>query len=155
MSLNGMGLGGIERVTGIHHTTIIHWIRKAGCPIPDVPLLEEIPEIIDFDELQTFIGNKRNKVWIWTTVNHKQAGVLAWTIGDLSAETFKPLWRIVKCWQCFFYVTDCWQVYPIFIEDADHIVSKTYMTRVKVENTRLRLYLARLHRKTRVLVQVA
>ena len=106
MYLNGMGLRGIERVTGIHHTPIIHWIREAGCQIPDAPELEEIPEITDLDELQTFIGNKRNKLWIWTAVNHKQPGVLAWTIGDHSAETFKPLWRIVKCWQCFFYVTD-------------------------------------------------
>ncbi|MEG5065129.1 IS1 family transposase [Microcoleus sp. B3-A4] len=148
MYLNGMGLRGIERVTGIHHTTIIHWIREAGCQIPDAPELEEIPEITDLDELQTNICNKRNKLWIWTAVNHKQPGVLAWTIGDHSAETFKPLWRIVKCWQCFFYVTDGWPVYPIFIEDADHIVSKTYMTRVEGENTRLRHYLARLHRKT-------
>ncbi len=111
MYLNGMGLRGIERVTGIHQTTIIHWIRKAGCQIPDVPHFEEIPEIIDFDELQTFIGNKRNKLGIWITVNHKQPGVLAWTIGDDSAETFKFLWRIVKCWQCFFYSTSgCYEV---------------------------------------------
>jgi insertion element IS1 protein InsB len=34
------------------------------------------------------------------------------------------------------------------IEDADHLVSKTAMTRVKGENCRLRHYLARLHRKT-------
>lgn len=27
---NGMGLRGIERVTGIHHTTIMHWVREAG-----------------------------------------------------------------------------------------------------------------------------
>jgi len=52
MYLNGMRLRGIEGVTGIHHTTMIHWIRKAGCQIPDVPQFEEIPEIIDFDELQ-------------------------------------------------------------------------------------------------------
>ena len=38
--------------------------------------------------------------------------------------------------------------YPKFIEDGDQIVSKTYMTRVENENTRLRHYLARLHRKT-------
>ena len=132
------GCGTPLRVTGIHHTTIIHWIREAGCQIPDAPDLEEIPEITDLDELQANICNKRNKLWIWTAVNHKQPGVLAWTIGDRSVETFKPLWRIVKCWQCFFYVTDGWPVYPIFIEDADHIVSKTYMTRVEGENTRLR-----------------
>ncbi len=64
------------------------------------------------------------------------------------SETFKPLWLIVKCFRCFFYVTDGWPVYRIFIQDGDHIVSKTYMTRVEGENTRLRHYLARLHRKT-------
>jgi IS1 family transposase len=83
-----------------------------------------------------------------------QAGILAWRIGDRSAETFKPLWWIVKGWQSFFYVTDGWSVYPMFIEDGDHIVSKIYMTRVEGENTRLRHYLARLHRKTKVLLQV-
>jgi len=45
-------------------------------------------------------------------------------------------------------VTDGNPVYPCFIADGDQIVSKTYMTRVEGENTRLRHYLARLHRKT-------
>jgi IS1 family transposase len=123
-------------------------IREAGHQLPDAPESEEIPDFTGLDELQTFVGRKRNKLWIWTAVNHKQAGILAWVLGDRSAETFKPLWRIVQCWHCFFYVTDAWKVYPMFIEDGDQIVSKTYMTRVEGENTRLRHYLARLHRKT-------
>ena len=69
-------------------------------------------------------------------------------LGDHSAETFEPLWMIVKQWQCYFYVTDGWKVYPGFIPEGDQIISKTYMTRVEAENTRLRHYLARLHRKT-------
>ena len=69
-------------------------------------------------------------------------------LGDHSAETFKPLWDIVCCWHCYFYVTDGWKVYPQFIDPGDQIVSKIYMTRVEGENTRLRHYLARLHRKT-------
>lgn len=69
-------------------------------------------------------------------------------MGDHSAETFKPLWEIVCCWHCYFYVTDGWKVYPQFIDPGDQIVSKIYMTRVEGENTRLRHYLARLHRKT-------
>lgn len=69
-------------------------------------------------------------------------------MGDSSAETFKPLWKIIKGWQSFFYATDGYVVYPMFIDDGDHIVSKTYMTRVEGENTRLRHYLARLNRKT-------
>ncbi len=51
-------------------------------------------------------------------------------------------------WNCYFYVSDGNRVYLLFIPAQDHIVSKTYMTRVEGENTRLRHYLARLHRKT-------
>lgn len=69
-------------------------------------------------------------------------------LGDHSAETFQPLWETVEKWQCYFYVTDGWKVYPQFIPDGDQIVCKTYMTRVEGENTRLRHYLARLKRKT-------
>lgn len=92
---------------------------------------------------------------MWTAVDHFREGILAWVIGDAfggqslrSAKTFELLWKIVCCWQCYFYVTDGWKVYPCFIDPGDHIVSKTYMTRVEGENTRLRHYLARLHRKT-------
>ncbi len=85
---------------------------------------------------------------MWTIVDHFKAGILGWVLGDRSAETFRPLWELVKSWECYFYVTDGWPVYPVFIPDLDPIVSKTYMTRVEGENTRLRHYLARLHRRT-------
>ena len=91
---------------------------------------------------------KQNKIWLWTAVNHFNQGILAWVLGNRSAETFKRLWQVVKRWKSYFYVTDGWKVYPTFIPDEDQIVSKTYMTRVENENTRLRHYLARLHRKT-------
>ena len=164
MYLNGMGLRGIERVSDIHHTTVMGWIKEAGLRLPDTPESEEEPEITDLDELQTavllafksqehaaanaFVGNKRHKIWLWTAVNHWQPGIIAWTIGDRSSLTFQLLWLVVKCWQSFWYVTDGYAVYPKFIDGSQHVVSKTYMTRVQGENTRLRHYLARLHRKT-------
>ena len=56
---------------------------------------------------------------------------------------------MVKVWQCYFWVTDGYSVYKMHINSEDQIISKTYnMTRVEGENTRLRHYLARLHRKT-------
>ena len=105
------GLRGIERVTDIHHTTILHWVRAAGLSLPDAPESPEIAEIADLDELETFVGNKQNKLWIWTAVNHFQAAILAWVIGDRSAKTFQPLWLKLKCFRCFFYVTHGWSVY--------------------------------------------
>ena len=85
---------------------------------------------------------------MWTAVDHFRQGILAWVLGDHSAATFQPLWDIVYLWKCYFYVTDGWKVYASFVEPGDHIISKTDMTRVEGENTRLRHYLARLHRKT-------
>ncbi len=105
MYLNGMGLRGIERVTEIHHTTIIHWIRDASLNLPDTPEEDEIPEITEIDELQTFVGNKKNKLWIWTVVNHWKPGIILWTVGDRSSETFQTLWLTIRCWHSFWYVT--------------------------------------------------
>ena len=56
--------------------------------------------------------------------------------------------KIIRGWKSFWYVTDGYVVYRMFIDEDSHIVSKTYMTRIEGENTRLRHYLARLHRKT-------
>lgn len=84
------------------------------------------------------MGSKKTTQWIWTAVNHFKQGILGWVLGDHSAETFKPLWKIVKSWKCYFYVTDGWKVYPCFIPECDQIISKNYMTRVEGENTRLR-----------------
>ena len=72
-----------------------------------------------------------------TAVDHFKPGILGWVTGDHSAETFEPLWELVRKWQCYFYVTDGWKVYPGFIPDGDQIVCKTYMTRVEGENTSL------------------
>src|SRR4028118_281158 len=91
---------------------------------------------------------KKNKIWVWTVVNKSFPGILAFVLGERSSETFKPLWKIIRGWECFFYVTDGYVVYPQFINQGDHIVSKTYMACVEGENTRLRHYLARLKRKT-------
>ena len=96
MYLNGMGLRGIERVTEIHHTTIMNWIEEAGAELPDTPEEEEIPEITEIDELQTFIGNKRNKVWIGSVVNHWQPGILLWTVGDWLSASARSAIAVVK-----------------------------------------------------------
>jgi IS1 family transposase len=163
------------RVTDIDHGTIINWVKEKGEKLPDEPPDEEIPEITEIDELQmpnalarkhlnriqlngrAFVGCKKNKFWIWTVVNHWNQGILLWAVGDWlcqcaernrSHRTFEQLWQIIKCWHSFWYVTDGWKVYPMYIQPEDHLVSKTYMTRVEGENTRLRHYLARLGRKT-------
>jgi hypothetical protein len=61
MYLNGMGFRGIERVKGVHHTTIIYWVKQLGEELPDAPEEDEIPEVGELDELETFIGSKKTE----------------------------------------------------------------------------------------------
>jgi len=39
-------------------------------------------------ELQTFVDSKRTKIWLWTAVDHFQAGILGWVLGRRDAKTF-------------------------------------------------------------------
>ena len=146
--VNGMGFRAIERCTGVNHNTVIQWVKQSGEQLADAPSGQMIPELAQIDELQTFVGSKKNKIWLWTAVNGHEAGILAWVLGDRSAATFWQLWLVLRCWKCFLYITDAYRVYRCFIDEGDHLVSKLAMTRVEGENSRLRHYLARLHRKT-------
>jgi IS1 family transposase len=116
------------------------WVKQVGKLLPDSYNPETIPEVGELDELETFVGQKKNKIWIGTAVDHFRDGILGWVIGDYSAETFQRLWQAISFWQCYFWVSDGNPVYPIFIPDGDQIVSKTYRTRVEGENTRLSHY---------------
>lgn len=77
MYFNGMGFRGIARVSQINHAAIINRVKQAAETLSDRPLDSEIPEITEIDQLQTLLfGIKKNKVWIWTVVNHGKKGIL-------------------------------------------------------------------------------
>ncbi len=59
MYTNGMGFGGIERVKGVHHTTVISWVKQVGENLPDAYAPETIPTVGELDELETFVGSKK------------------------------------------------------------------------------------------------
>jgi transposase-like protein len=109
MYLNGMGFRAIERVTGIHHTTIMIWVKESAQKLPEDE--EEQPTVAELDELQTYIGRKNNKIWLWTAINHHATGILAMEIGDRSGQTFAQLWQRIETWKSRTYLTDGYCVY--------------------------------------------
>ena len=88
MYVNGAGFRAIERQTGVNHHTVINWVKQAASGLPSAPDYAEIPEIAQVDELENFVG-KKNKIWLRTAVNKGAPGILAWVLGDRSAETFR------------------------------------------------------------------
>jgi len=61
MYVNGMGFRAIQRVKGVHHTTIITWVKKVGTLLANADDPETIPEVGELDELETFVGSKKTK----------------------------------------------------------------------------------------------
>lgn len=59
--VNGLGFRAIERLKGVHHTTIINWVKSAGKLLPNACDPEPIPEVGELDELETFVGSKKTK----------------------------------------------------------------------------------------------
>jgi hypothetical protein len=39
--VNGMGFRGIERLKGVHHTTVINWVKSVGELLPGVPMTQK------------------------------------------------------------------------------------------------------------------
>jgi transposase-like protein len=63
MYVNGLGFRAIERLKNVHYTTVITWVKKTGKILPNLPEGDEIPEVTQVDELETFVG-KKNKIWL-------------------------------------------------------------------------------------------
>ena len=72
----------IERVKGVHHTTIIKWVKLVGELLPDADNPTVIPPVGELDELETFVGLKKTCIWLPTAVYHFQEGILVWVLGD-------------------------------------------------------------------------
>jgi len=54
-----MGFRAIERVTGVHHTTVIAWVKQLGAQLEDAPAASEIPQVGELDQLETFVSSKK------------------------------------------------------------------------------------------------
>ena len=60
--VNGLGFRAIERVKGVHHTTVITWVKQIGEYLPDAYDPETTPEVGELDELETFVGSKKQNL---------------------------------------------------------------------------------------------
>lgn len=68
MYLNGLGFRAIERVTGVHHTTVGLWVKQADAHLQEQSVSTEdksiapFPEVGELDELHTFVGSKKQEM---------------------------------------------------------------------------------------------
>ena len=110
-------------------------------------------EVLELDELWSFVYEKRCKRWVWLALCRRTRQVVAYAIGNRGEQTCRKLWeRIPESYRAegLFY-SDFWESYrKVFPEDRHQAVGKESGQTNHVErwNGTLRQRLGRFVRKT-------
>src|SRR5262249_2813777 len=100
--LERLSLEGICRVTGVSQTWLMGYIGELYSQVPgDVNLIipEDVEGVllasVEADEIWRFVGNKRNRAWIWLALDTKTKQVIACHIGGRDKKDAKTLWELI------------------------------------------------------------
>ncbi len=109
-------------------------------------------DILEADEMWSFVVEKAQKRWLWTVMNRRTRQIVAFVIGDRSEETCQKLWeQIPESYQSCQSFSDFWNAYQkIFPKDTHESVGKDSGQTNHMERwyNRLRQSNARFVRKT-------
>ncbi|NET16494.1 MAG: IS1 family transposase [Okeania sp. SIO1H6] len=70
-------------------------MKQVGDLLPDTYDPEDTPQGARGFWNCRLLSVKKNKVWIWTALDHFRSGILGWVVGDRSAKTLIILWQAI------------------------------------------------------------
>ncbi len=122
--------------------------------LAETVVASEANDVLELDELWSFVGHKENKRWIWIALCRRTRQVVAYFIDDRSEESCWRLWHwIPRDYRHCHTFSDFWETYQtVFgtLATAHQSVGKETNETAHVErwNNTLRQRLARFVRKT-------
>ena len=126
---------------------------KSGIGYLESTLLPAQPDdVLELDEVWTFVGDKHNRVWVWLALCRRTRQIVAWWYGSRDAFDCKMLWhKIPKSYRHCFCYSDQWDAYGKVLPFGQHraCAKKDGQTNhVERFNLTMRQSVARLVRKT-------
>lgn len=111
--------------------------------------LEEYEELkVEIDEMWSFYQSKKQQIWLWWLVDHKNNTPIAFVFGDKTASNLKRLLDLVKDYNIAMFYGDGNQVYSRYIPENKLTISKKNTQQIERNHLTLRTRLKRLARKT-------
>lgn len=148
-------LRGVGRIFGVSYQTILNWVKKKAMNSPKISetLSEPVEnEILELDELWSFVYEKVNKQWLWIALCRRTKEVVAFFLGDRSEKSCQQLWDLVpQNYKHSITYSDFWSAYEKVIQTGKHSsVGKETGQTAHVErwNNTLRQRIGRYVRKT-------
>jgi IS1 family transposase len=119
-----MSLRGIQRVFGVWRGTLLRWLEQLLAELPSLPetlLPVEANDVLEMDELVSFVAEKWFKRWLWTAQCRRTRQIVAYAIGDRSETTARKLWgAIPSAYRACPVFTDEYNVYPLIVPQMQH-----------------------------------
>jgi len=146
--LEGVGLRATERLVGVSHNSVMNWVCEevAGKALAQVPA--SAVEWVEADELWTYVGKRNEARWLWWAIDRSSKRVCGWALGDRSTQTAERLDAQLPHAEHITFCTDFWRPYELIFQTQRHLQGKTHTFTIESWNNRIRIYLARLRRRT-------
>jgi IS1 family transposase len=146
---------GIERIFDVCRQTLSKWLKKKvenQPPLEETLMLVHEDDILELDELWSFVQNKNNQRWLWIALCRRTRQIVAYYIGDRSKKSCKKLWNnIPESYKKCYSFSDFWDAYEkVFPKELHQSVGKETGQTSHVErwNNTLRQRISRYVRKT-------
>jgi len=156
MLLEKIPLAGIVRVVGVSRSWLYGYRDEKYKSLKkqiEVSEKEKGPLTIQCDEMWSFVGKKKNKVWIWLAIDADTREIVGAHVGSRKQEDAELLWRTIPpiYRQCAVIYTDFWKSYEGVLPPTRHkAVPKESGKTSYIErfNNTMRQRISRLVRKT-------
>jgi IS1 family transposase/transposase-like protein len=154
--LERISLRGIARVTGVSWSWLQNYVNnKYSLVSRQVSVTEKARGklIMECDELWSFVFSKKNKFYVWLTIDRKTREIVGCYIGDRSRKSAQKLWESLPSVyrQCAIAYTDYWESYKTVFPSKRHraVGKETGQTNhIERLNNTFRQRISRLARKS-------
>ena len=107
---HGISINAISKLFAVHVSWVLKWIRfaKTYAQKPQLPNTETV--ILELDEMWHYLGNKKNKLWIWKALDRNTGHLMDWECGGRDKATLEKLTKRLASLNVEMYY-DKWQGY--------------------------------------------
>jgi len=142
----GCGIRSIARLLGISPTTVIKRIKKISSQISKPP--NQLRKRYEMDEIQTYVGKKKQKVWIAYAIQQDTREVVDFQIGRRNTKTLNKVIETLLQSSAIKIYTDKLNIYPSLIDKTIHSIKNRGINYIERKNLTLRTHLKRLNRRS-------
>jgi insertion element IS1 protein InsB len=142
----GLGIRSSARILKISTTTLLKKIVSIARSIAK-PIISK-GKTYEVDEMCTYIGNKRNFIWLVYALEKNSKNVVSFNVGKRTNKTLSRVLDTLKLSEAKKIFTDRLKNYRYLIDEKLHSVKCFGTNHIERKNLTLRTHLKRLNRRT-------